>query len=147
MRVLSTLGADSIATVIQTFPVQQTNRPIWELGPALSDKESTVLVVTAVVVSSRQKISLVEQLEENLRTAHFVVIVRCTFVHLPDLLLVDFTQVCFEAKIIGIYILVLGPDGPHLFVAVVPDKGPGAVVHDALVVIILSISNLKYIRL
>ena len=59
--------------------------------------------MTAVVVSSRQMISLVQQLGENLRAAHFVVIVRGTFVHFPDLLLIDVTQICFKAKIIGIY--------------------------------------------
>ena len=142
MGVLSALGADSITAVIQTFPVQQTDGPVGELGPAFPNEQSTVLVMTAVVVSSRQMISLVEQLGENLRAAHFVVIVRGTFVHLPDLLLVDITQICFKAKIIRIYILVLGSDGPHLLVAVVPDEGPGAVVHDALVVIIFSITNL-----
>ena len=79
----------------------------------------------------------------NLRAAHSVVIVRSTFVHLPDLLLINLTEVCFETKIVGINILILGLDGPHLLVTVVPDEGPGAVVHDALVVIILSITDLQ----
>ena len=71
----------------------------------------------------------------------FVLSERLTFVHLSYFDLINLTEVSFESNIIRADTGVCGYNTPHVLVVVVSDKGSGAVVHDRVVVILLTVSH------
>ena len=112
--------------MVQTLLVQDTDGAVRQLGPTLSHKQGAVFIEATLVITA---------------TPHFVVSEGLTFVHLPDLDLVNLTEVSFEPNIVRINRIISGDNTHHALVTVVSDESSGAVMHDGLVVVLLSIAH------
>ena len=112
----------TLTMLYDPFLVQQTDRAVWQVCPALSDKQSAVFVQSTVVVTPSKYWGYHFYHEnENLRAADSITLIWVTFIHLSDLLPVNLTEICFKAEVVWINALVFRFDRPHLLVVIVPE--------------------------
>ena len=118
------LRAKSTAAVVEAFSIRETEAANGQFGSALTQERSAVFVQATVVVGG---------------ASHPVIVVRVALVHLADFDFINGTQLRLEAQIVRIDVALTRNDTSHFLVSVILDKGSGAVVHDGVIVVRLSV--------